>query len=82
MLYAKVRVAPHVDCAREMATMSLQLDEVRDTLKRRGKQAGGIVRGKQKEAAAAEAEEEEVPKGLTNFEKIKRANAMSPRRLG
>jgi len=80
MIYAKVRVAPHVDCAREMAAMSLQLDEVRETLRRRGKQAGGIVRGNQKKAEAAE--EQETPAGETNFERIKREHAMNTRRLG
>jgi len=82
LIIARTHLAPHADCSRIHDVHSIALDELADKFKRRQKQAGG--RSKAKTPEEPEEEEVELPalKPLTNFEKIKRANAASPRRLG
>jgi len=82
MIYAKARVSPHADCARILRTYGTELEEIRETLKRRGKQAGGVARGKQKKEEAEEEEETPAPGVSDSFKELQRKLAHSTRRLG
>jgi len=80
LIYAKTHLVPHSDCRRFNEGVKLQVDELFEKFKHRGKQAGGRVRGAQKKIEAEEAEAEAEAEGATriptapvsNFEEIRR----------
>lgn len=83
MILARTKIAPHADCKIFQDKQAIQIDELFEKFKHRGKQAGGRARGAQK-IEEAEVLEEVAPAlgGQTaDFQRIVRENA-SRKRLG
>jgi len=80
LIFARTKIAPHADCKGFMDKQSIQIDELFEKFKHRGKQAGGRARGAQK-IEEAETQEETVPvmTGDADFQRIVREHAMKKR---
>ncbi len=83
LIFARTKIAPHSDCKRITDALVLQVDELNEKFKHRGKQAGGRLRGAQKvDEAEAAAQAEPVPAvqhQTSDFQRIVREHAMKSR---
>jgi len=73
LIYARTKLVPHADCRRFNAALALEVQDLADKWKHRGKVAGGQASRAKKPGPAAEVEEEpevKAPGGGAEFEAV------------